>query len=116
MNFADAVKSVLTTNYANFNGRARPSEFWWYALFNLIVAAVFTILIMIVPAIVYLDYLYLLAVLIPGIAVGVRRLHDLDKSGWWLLITVTLIGAFVLLYWFTQPGTPSSNKYGAPVA
>lgn len=116
MNFADAVKSVLTTNYANFNGRARPSEYWWFFLFNIIVAVIFGLIAMVVPALAILRILYSLATLIPGIAVGVRRLHDLDKSGWWLLIAFTVIGAFVLLYWFTQPGTPGSNKYGAPVA
>lgn len=67
---------------------------------------------MAVPAIVYLDYLYSLAVLIPVVAVAVRRLHDLDKSGWWLLIAVTIIGAFVLLYWFIQPGTRGPNRFG----
>lgn len=112
MNFTDAVKSVLTTNYANFTGRSARPEFWWFALFNFIILAVFFVLMMIVPPISYLEWLYRLAVLIPSIAVGVRRLHDIDKSGWWLLITLTIIGILLIIYWAIQPGTQGPNRFG----
>ena len=57
-----------------------------------------------------------MATLLPALGVGVRRLHDLDKSGWWLLIVFTGIGALVLIYWFCQPGTPGDNQFGPPTA
>ena len=74
MNFVEAVQTVLTTNYANFNSRSARPEFWWYVLFSIIVSAVFYFLVKAVPAINYVQMIYGLATLIPGIAVAVRRL------------------------------------------
>jgi uncharacterized membrane protein YhaH (DUF805 family) len=117
MNFADAVKTVLTINYANFNSRSARPEFWWFALFNLIVAVIFQLLGMAVHAITYLAMIYQLAVLIPSLAVAVRRLHDIDKSGWWILIgLIPIIGWIILIYWYIQPGTPGDNQFGPPPA
>jgi uncharacterized membrane protein YhaH (DUF805 family) len=117
MNFVDAVKTVLTVNYANFNGRSARPEYWWWVLFSVIVAVIFYVLIMAVPAIRYLQMIYSLAVLIPSIAVGVRRLHDIDKSGWWILIgLIPIIGWIVLIYWYIQEGTRGDNQYGPPPA
>jgi uncharacterized membrane protein YhaH (DUF805 family) len=115
MNFVEAVQTVLTTNYANFNTRSSRPEYWWWVLFSFIVGIIFYVLIMAVPAIRYLQMIYSLAVLIPSIAVAVRRLHDLDKSGWWfLLIFIPIIGWIILIYWYIQPGTPGENQYGPP--
>jgi uncharacterized membrane protein YhaH (DUF805 family) len=55
-----------------------------------------------------------LATIIPGIAVTVRRLHDINKSGWWILIAFTVVGIIPLIYWYCQPGTPGKNQYGGP--
>jgi uncharacterized membrane protein YhaH (DUF805 family) len=116
MNFVDAVKTVATINYAKFDGRAGRPEYWWWVLFNVIVGAIFWVLMSIVSAFYYLYVIYMLAVIVPGIGVTIRRLHDLGKSGWWLLIALTGIGALVLLYWFAQPGDQGDNQYGPPPA
>jgi len=121
MPFADAVKSVLTLNYANFNGRAGRSEFWWYVLFAIIASVVLALVdnlvfrnIIGVPI---LGPIFSLATIIPGIAVSVRRLHDKDKSGWFILISlIPLVGAIVLLVWYATEGTPGDNQYGPPPA
>jgi len=115
MNFVEAVQTVLTTNYANFNSRSARPEFWWYVLFSAIVSVVFYVLIQIAPAFNYLQMIYGLATLIPGIAVSVRRLHDIDKSGWFVLIgIIPIIGWIILIYWYIQPGTPGENRFGPP--
>lgn len=105
--------------YAVFNGRARRSEYWYFVLFNLIVSIVLGIVDGITggyspeAGIGLLGGIYTLAVLIPSIAVSVRRLHDTERSGWWLLIAfIPLIGAIVLLVFMVQDSKPGSNKYG----
>lgn len=100
-------------NYVGFSGRARRKEYWMFFLFNIIIAMVLTFVEMKL-GIFGISMIYSLAVLIPGIAVSIRRLHDLDKSGWWLLIAfVPIIGAIVLLVFFVMDGTPGNNSYGA---
>lgn len=105
--------------YFDFSGRARRKEYWMYTLFNVIVAFALGIIDGITGAKLggemfgLLGTLYTLAVLIPGIAVGVRRMHDLDRSGWWLLIAfVPVIGAIVLLVWACSEGSRGSNRFG----
>ena len=116
MDFATAVKTVLMQKYANFSGRAMRSEYWWYTLFAIIVSVVLSVVDMMLGT-QLLQPIFALATLLPGIGVCVRRLHDLDKSGWWLLILlIPLIGALVMLYWFCQPGTPGDNQFGPPTA
>ncbi len=103
-------------NYVTFKGRANRPEYWYFVLVNFIVA----ILIGIVGVMVHLPVLsdiYSLAVLLPSLAVGARRLHDTDRSGWWLLIgLVPLIGFIVLIVFFVQKGTEKENRFGKPVA
>jgi uncharacterized membrane protein YhaH (DUF805 family) len=111
MNFTDAVKSVLTLNYANFNGRASRSEYWWYVLFAFIASFVLQTIDGWVLGFALLGTIFSLATIIPGIAVGVRRLHDIGKSGWWLLIALTVIGIVLLIYWHVQP-SEGDNEYG----
>ena len=89
---------MVLKNYATFNGRARRKEYWMFFLFNIIIAILLAVIEGIVGSPGIVGMLYSLAVLIPGIAVSVRRLHDTDRSGWWMLIAlVPLIGAIVLL-------------------
>ena len=105
--------------YAVFGGRSRRKEYWYFVLFSLIISVVLTI---IDGAIGTLDSstglgllsgIFTLAILIPSIAVSVRRLHDIDRTGWWFLISfVPLIGTIVLLVFAVQEGTPGSNRYG----
>ena len=115
MDFQTAVKTVLMQKYAKFDGRAMRPEFWWWTLFSLIVSVVLYLIDMMLGT-QLLQPIWVLATLLPAIGVSVRRLHDIDKSGWWLLIAITIIGAFVLLYWYCQPGTPGDNRFGPPTA
>lgn len=99
--------------YAVFNGRARRKEYWMFFLFNIIIAVVLGIIEGIVGGPGVLGALYGLAVLLPSIGVSIRRLHDTDRSGWWLLIgLVPLIGAIVLLVFFVQDSQAAENQYG----
>ena len=99
--------------YADFSGRARRQEYWMFFLFNIIVAIVLAVLDTTLGTWGALGGLYGLAMLIPGLAVGVRRLHDIGKSGWMLLIAfIPLIGAIWLLILLVTDGTPGSNNYG----
>ncbi len=118
MDFSTAARTVLTQKYATFSGRAARSEFWWFALFsfgmsiilNIVDAALFSSL---TGGVGLLGLIWMLAVIVPSIAVGVRRLHDVDKSGWWyLLIFVPLIGVLILIYFFIQKGTDGPNQFG----
>lgn len=99
--------------YADFSGRACRTEYWMFVLFNIIIIVVLSVVDEMLGTPGIFVILYQLGVLIPSIAVGVRRLHDTDKSGWWLLISVVpLIGPLVLLIFFVRPGTPETNSYG----
>ncbi|MBI3916739.1 MAG: DUF805 domain-containing protein [Betaproteobacteria bacterium] len=99
--------------YAVFNGRARRKEYWMFFLFNIIIMVVLGIVEGIFGGPGVLGALYGLAVLLPGIGVSIRRLHDTDRSGWWLLIgLVPLIGAIVLLVFFVQDSQAAENQYG----
>lgn len=111
MEFQDAVKSGFN-NYANFKGRSSRSAFWFWMLFSFIMNIIATILDSVVGMGLF-SLVIGLGLLIPGIAVSVRRLHDTDRSGWWyLLILIPLIGAIVLIVWAVQKGTDGPNQYG----
>lgn len=100
-------------NYTGFSGRARRTELWMFWLINLGVVIGLTIVETIIGVPGVLSGLYNLAVLLPSIAVGMRRLHDTDRSGWWLLIAfIPLLGAIVLLIFFCLEGTSGDNQYG----
>ena len=106
-------KKVVLENYANFEGRARRAELWWYVLAGVCISIVFNILAAIASFFVVLSLIYGLAVLIPGLAVGCRRLHDLGKSGWWLLLgLIPIVGAIILIVWFATDAPPGPNQYG----
>ena len=111
MDFATAVKSVFS-QYANFKGRARRSEYWWYILFYVIVSVVVYIIDAVIGSQV-LSYIVDLLLLLPTLAVGVRRLHDTDRSGWWLLIApIPFVGPIILIVWFCQDSKPAPNVHG----
>ena len=103
---------VVRDNYANFNGRASRQEYWMFFLFNIIFAFVAGI-VDVYFGLGFLYPLYALAVLIPGLAVGIRRLHDVNKSGWWLLISlIPIIGAIWLLILLCTDSNQGENDYG----
>jgi uncharacterized membrane protein YhaH (DUF805 family) len=111
MNFGEAISSGFS-NYVNFAGRAIRSEYWYWVLF-VFLAEIVTGIVDFVLGVQITTTIFGLAVLLPGLAVAVRRLHDLDRSGWWVLLAlIPLIGAIVLLVWFCSRGTEGSNRFG----
>ncbi len=102
-------------NYVGFSGRARRTEFWMFALFNAIIAGVLNVLWRMtdVGAFYWLYVLYAVAVFLPSLAVGVRRLHDTNRSGWWILIgLIPIVGAIVLIVFYATEGNRGANQYG----
>ena len=118
----DYFKKVVTQDYANFSGRARRSEFWYFSLFHMIfiygplllfggLLGGFDAEPSMIPMIFIM--IYVLATFIPGLAVSVRRLHDTGKSGWMLLIgIIPLIGSIALLIFYCQDSQAGSNQWG----
>ncbi|MEJ5989616.1 DUF805 domain-containing protein [Ramlibacter sp. PS3R-8] len=107
MDFKTAVIRCLRDKYVDFNGRAGRSEYWWFFLLCVGVAVVFNVL-----GLDMLGLLANLALLLPSLAVGARRLHDTGKSGWFQLVwLIPLIGWAIMIYWLVQPST-TSNVYG----
>jgi uncharacterized membrane protein YhaH (DUF805 family) len=103
-------KSVRTclTKYADFSGRANRPEFWWFILAQVVVSIVLGI------ASDLLSMLFSLGVLVPTLAAGARRLHDIGKTGWLQLLGfIPVLGWILLIYWFAQPGVAGANAYGS---
>ena len=107
--------------YVVFSGRARRKEYWMFTLFNVLISIALTFLDVLLlghdmgdpESIGIVSTIYSLAVLLPSLAVSIRRLHDTDRSGWWLLIAlIPLIGAIVLLVFMCLDGTRGSNRFG----
>lgn len=112
MDFPTAVQTVLTQKYADFSGRARRSEYWFFYLFYVIVSLVLNVIDRIIGTQIP-GLLVGLALLVPIIAVGVRRLHDMGRSGWWYLIAFTIVGIVVLIVWFaSNDSEPGTNQWG----
>lgn len=110
MGFADAVKSVLG-QYAGFEGRARRSEYWFFSLFFFLVLFVVAILDGVIGTFPLLYLLVALGLILPSIAVGVRRLHDTGKSGLFYLLALVPFGGIALLVFFCMDSQPA-NQYG----
>ncbi len=105
MSFIDAVKSVFS-HYADFKGRARRSEYWWFTLFNMIAGAIIGAIL---PD---LSWIWTVIVFLPGLAVCVRRLHDVGKSGWFYLwFLLPLVGWIILLIQLCKDST-EDNQWG----
>ena len=118
MGMMDAVKKCFS-NYANFSGRARRAEYWYFCLFNMLISLGLSALGalagegFISSALSTISYLYSLAVLVPGLAVAWRRLHDIGKSGaYWFFIFIPIAGAIILLVWLAKAGDMGDNAYG----
>ena len=117
MTFSEAVRYCLN-NYVTFSGRADRPQYWWFVLFNILVGIVAGIIdwILFGPEMNVISALAGLALLLPTLAVAVRRLHDMDHTGWWILIGITGIGAIILLVWFCFRGTDGPNRFGPPTS
>ncbi len=115
MDFATAVKTCFA-NYITFSGRAPRSEYWYFVLFLLIGGVITGVL----DAVLFsgnvvspLNSIFSLVTIIPSLAVTSRRLHDVDKSGWWqLLWIVPIVGWIIMIIWLVRRGTPGPNRFG----
>jgi uncharacterized membrane protein YhaH (DUF805 family) len=119
-------RRIVTTQYFDFEGRARRQVFWYYALayFVLFIAVSFVESILFGGPTYYgygygyfhprpLSGLFELALLLPSLGIAARRLHDIGRSAWWLLLTcIPVLGWLVLIYWYAQPGTTGANQFG----
>jgi len=106
---------VVKENYANFEGRARRSEYWYFVLVNLLISIVLGVIDYVIGSdIGIIRGIYSLAVLVPSIAVAVRRLHDIGKSGWFLFVVlIPIAGAIWLLVMLCREGDTGPNEYGS---
>jgi uncharacterized membrane protein YhaH (DUF805 family) len=114
MTFGQAISSGFQ-NYVNFSGRASRSAYWYWTLFAVLMSIASKLLdVMLFPGLDTspINSLVGLALFLPGLSIAVRRLHDLDRTGWWLLIIFTVIGIVVLLIWFCMRGTMGANRFG----
>lgn len=108
MDFKQAVITCLRDKYADFKGRAGRAEYWWFFLFQVIVMVILGMVSEMIQGVASL------ALLLPGLGVGARRLHDIGKSGWFqLLWFIPVIGWGILIYWACQP-SGAENEHGAP--
>ena len=108
-----SVQTVIG-NYANFNGRARRSEYWWFLLVvNVLFAALAFVALLVSEVLIVILAIFALAVILPALAVTVRRLHDTNRSGWWILVNlIPYVGGLVLLVLCAFAGTSGPNRYG----
>lgn len=120
MDFIQAIK-VCFIKYTNFSSRASRSEYWNFAVFIFVLVFVTDYVDSQIAGVSYWDYydaygpstvIFQIVTFIPGLSVSVRRLHDINKSGWWLLLSLTIIGLIPLLYWACKKGDDDGNKYG----
>jgi len=119
MNIQTAVKTCFS-KYATFSGRASRSEYWFFYLFTIIASIVTWIIDTMLLGYSAEDtgaisLIFQIIIILPSIAVGARRLHDIGKSGWWQLLILTLIGIILLIVWFATIGSSKKNKFGNPI-
>jgi uncharacterized membrane protein YhaH (DUF805 family) len=115
MDFWQAISSGFS-HYVTFSGRAIRSEYWYWVLFamlggiatEIMDSAVFASHSSVSP----LNGVFNLLIFLPGLALSIRRFHDINRTGWWVLITLTGVGVFLLLYWACNKGTHGPNRYG----
>ncbi len=118
-------RRIVTTQYFDFNGRTRRQVFWYYVLAYIVIYIAVSIVESIFFGAIVMPYGYgfyrpqpltgllTLALLLPSLGIAARRLHDTDRSAWWLLVgIIPIAGWLVLLYWYVQPGTVGSNQFG----
>ncbi len=114
MTFSEAVKSGFD-HYTTFSGRASRPAYWWWFLFAVLVGIGANIIDAIIGSFGVISGLAGLALLLPNLSVAIRRFHDINKSGWWVLIFLIPIVGFILwLVWFLREGDAGDNQYGPP--
>jgi uncharacterized membrane protein YhaH (DUF805 family) len=116
MSYKEAMRSGFS-NYAKFRGRASRSEFWWFILFVSLVGVGLNLIDNAIGWGFILGGIWSLVILLPVLGLYFRRLHDTDRSAWWLLIgLIPFIGGIVLIVFWASKGTADTNKFGAPVS
>ena len=116
MNFPAAV-STCFTKYVSFGGRARRSEYWYFTLFLVIASICLSILDVALFLLgwsfsIALSTVFSIATFLPSLAVSARRLHDIGRSAWWLLLILTVIGVILLIIWACQKSDDEENRFG----
>ena len=119
MDFTQSIKTCFS-KYAVFSGRASRSEFWWFALFGFIGGIVTLVIDVMILGYSSQEYgptniIFSVITFLPYIAVGARRLHDINRSGWWQLIVLTVIGIILLIIWWATVGENKKNVHGSPL-
>jgi len=119
MDIQQSVKTCFK-KFATFDGRASRSEYWWFQFFYILVVIVAVILDSVLvggnlESAGALEIVSQLILILPALAVTARRLHDVDRSGWWMLVGITIVGLIPLFIWWLAPGTNKKNKYGNPI-
>jgi len=114
MNLFESIASGFR-HYVNFRGRALRSQYWWWTLFVSVVAIIANV----IQNATNVDWLFAvvaLALFLPGLSVAIRRLHDTNRRGWWILIgLIPIVGWIILFIWYVSKGTEGDNNYGPPI-
>lgn len=111
-------EECITKNFLNFKGRARRREFWGFMLFNALITPMVSTAMYILARDLHIDafllvaYIWSVLMLVPALAVTIRRLHDIGRGGWSFFFNFNVIGIFILLYWFCRDSEPGENKWG----
>ena len=119
MNFQTSIKTCFN-KFAVFSGRASRSEFWFFVLFGFLGGIITVIIDVMILGYPYeengpINLIFSVALIIPSISVAARRLHDINKSGWWQLLWITIIGGILLIIWHATEGENKKNKFGSPI-
>ena len=111
MDFGQSI-TICFSKYAKFEGRAQRSEYWWFYLFTWILSLGGSVMDYMTNSGELFYWITAIVTITPAIAAGARRLHDVNKSGWWQLISLTIIGIIPLLIWMASEGGKKKNQYG----
>jgi len=119
MDFQTSIKTCFN-KFAVFSGRASRSEFWFFVLFGIlggIIAAIIDVMILGYPVEENgpINLIFSVALIVPSISVAARRLHDINKSGWWQLLWITIIGGILVIIWHATKGENKKNRFGPPI-
>ena len=119
MDLQTSIKTCFN-KYADFSGRALRSEFWFFCLFTFLGGIITVIIDVIILGYSVESYgpinlIFSVGVLLPSFAVATRRLHDINRSGWWQLLYITIIGIVLVVIWCATEGENKKNKYGSPI-
>ena len=120
MNFVEAIKTCFI-KYTDFSGRSIRSEYWNYTVFIVVLTFVCDYIDSLIAGVPYWEYtdyygpssvILIITTTIPSLAVSIRRLHDVNRSGWWILLSITIIGLIPLIYWACKKGDETQNRFG----